>query len=64
MGSKSQSESENGKFQTVIRDNVIVILNTQNGDYLFASDLIDIRRNQWIKGAFYKSFNTVKENNK
>jgi hypothetical protein len=64
MGSKSQLESDNGKFQTEIRDNGIVILNTQNGDYLFAQDLIDIRRNHWIKGEFYKSFNMVKENNK
>jgi hypothetical protein len=64
MGSKSQSESANGILQTEIRDNVIVMLNTQNGDYLFATDLIDIRRNQWIKGALYKSLNTVNEKKK
>jgi hypothetical protein len=64
MGSKSQLESDNGKFQTEIRENGIVILNTQNGDYLFAPDLIDIRRNQWIKGEFYKSVKIVNDNNK
>ena len=64
MGSKTPQESENGKFQTEIRDNVIVILNTQNGDYLFAADLIDIRRNNWVKGEFYKSFSTAKDSNK
>ena len=63
-GSKTPIESENGKFQTEIRDNVIVILNTQNGDYLFAADLIDIRRNNWVKGEFYKSFSTAKDSNK
>lgn len=64
MGSKSQSESDNGKFQTEIRDNVILILNTQNGDYLVAPDLIDLQRNKWIKGEFYKTFKTAKDNNK
>lgn len=64
MGSKSQLESDNGKFKAEIRDNAILILNTQNGDYLIAADLIDIRRNQWIKGEFYKSFQTIKDKNK
>lgn len=64
MSSKSPQESENGKFQTEIRTNGIVILNTQNGDYLFAADMIDIRRNNWVKGEFYKSFRTAKESNK
>lgn len=60
MGTKSQSDSDNGKFKTEIRDNVVLILNTQNGDYLIATDLIDLRRNQWIKGEFYKTFNAAK----
>jgi len=64
MGTKSQSDSGNGKFQTEIRDNVVLILNTENGDYLIATDLIDLRRNQWIKGEFYKTFKTVKDKNK
>ncbi|WP_231424220.1 MULTISPECIES: hypothetical protein [Pedobacter] len=64
IGSKSQQESDNGKFQTEIRPNGIVILNTQNGDYLFAADMIDIRRNQWIKGEFYKTFNKLEDNKK
>jgi len=64
MGSKSQQESVNGKFQTEIRPNGIVILNTQTGDYLFALDVTDIRRNRWVKGEFYKSFNTDKDSNK
>ena len=64
MSSRSQVESENGKFQTEIRKNGIVILNTENGDYLFAADLIDIKRNQWVKGEFYKSFKTAKDSNK
>lgn len=64
MGTKSQSDSDNGKFRTEIRDNVVLILNTQNGDYLIATDLIDLRRNQWIKGEFYKNFKAAKDNNK
>jgi hypothetical protein len=64
MGSRSQLEPNTGKFQTEIRENGIVILNTENGDYLFASDLIDIGRNRWVKGEFYKSFRTAKDSNK
>jgi len=64
IGSKSQLETNNGKFQTTMRDNVILILNTENGDYLVAADLIDLRRNKWIKGEFYKSFKTAKDPNK
>lgn len=64
MGTKSQSDSDNGKFQTEIRDNVVLILNTQNGDYMVATDLIDLRRNQWIKGEFYKTFKAAKDTNK
>lgn len=64
MGSKSQLGSDTGKFKTEIRDGVVVILNTQNGDYLIATDQIDLRRNLWIKGEFYKSFNAGKDNGK
>ncbi|WP_029286090.1 hypothetical protein [Pedobacter sp. R20-19] len=64
MGTKSQLDADNGKFQTQIRDNVTLILNTQNGDYLIATDLIDLRRNQWIKGTFYQTFQELKDNRK
>lgn len=64
MGSKSQLDSDTGKFRTEIRDGVVVIMNTQNGDYLIATDQIDLRRNLWIKGEFYKSFKTVKDDGK
>ena len=55
MGSKSQPESDNGKFRTEISPNGIVILNTQTGEYLFAADMVDIRRVDWIKGEFYNT---------
>jgi hypothetical protein len=64
MSNKSEYNSGNGKFRSEIRDNVVLILNTENGDYIVATDLIDLRRNQWIKGEFYKIFKTVKDNNK
>jgi len=64
MSNKSQLDSDNGKFRTEIRDNVVLILNTQNGDYLIATDLIDLRRNHWIKGEFYKTFKSAKDDNK
>ncbi len=64
MGSKSQTDSDTGKFKTEMRDNVVLILNTQNGDYLIATDLGELRRNQWMKGEFYQTFKTAKGNKK
>jgi hypothetical protein len=64
MGNTSQSDASNGKFQIEIRDKVVIILNTQNGDYLVAPDMIDLQRNKWIKGEFYKSFKTAKDQNR
>lgn len=64
MGNKSQLDTSNGKFQIEIRDKVVIIMNTQNGDYLVAPDMIDLQRNKWIKGEFYKSFKTAKDQNK
>lgn len=64
MGNKSQIDSETGKFKTEMRDNVVLTLNTQNGDYLIATDIAELRRNQWIKGEFYQTFKTAKGNKK
>ena len=56
ISGKSQSEADNGKFRTEIYNNVVVILNTQNGDYIIAPDMRDVGRVQWVKGEFYKTF--------
>ncbi len=64
ISSKSQSEQENGKFRTEIRDNAVIILNSQNGDYIIAPDMRDVGRVQWVKGEFYKTFKTAKDNKK
>jgi len=61
MGTKSQADPENGKFKTEIHDNVVVILNTQNGDFIVAADLNDINFSRWKKGAFYQIFEMQKE---
>lgn len=61
MGTKSQADPENGKFKTEMRDNVVIILNTQNGDFIVATDLLDIKLNRWKKGAFYQIFDMQKE---
>ena len=63
-GQQVSDGSSNGKFQIEIRDKVVIIMNTQNGDYLVAPDMIDLQRNKWIKGEFYKSFKTAKDQNK
>lgn len=60
MSNKSQQESKNGKFTTEIRDNMVIILNTENGDYIIGKSLNDIIRDRWIKGEFYQTFKTAK----
>ncbi|TDS13169.1 hypothetical protein [Sphingobacterium paludis] len=56
MGNKSQTTNDTGKFQTQIRDNIVIITNTQNGDYIIATDRFDVNKNRWISGEFNKSF--------
>ncbi|MFD2597414.1 hypothetical protein ACFSQ3_00505 [Sphingobacterium corticis] len=60
MSNKSQQESKSGKFTTEIRDNMVIILNTENGDYIIGKSLNDIIRDRWIKGEFYQTFKTAK----
>lgn len=64
MSSKSQSDQQNGKFRSEIENNQVVILNTENGDYIIAPDMRDIGKVQWIKGQFYNTFQTAKDNKK
>ena len=64
ISGKSQSEPDNGKFRTEVFNDTVVILNTQNGDYIIAPGIRDVGKTQWIKGEFYKSFNAVKDGNK
>ncbi|KGE12580.1 hypothetical protein [Sphingobacterium deserti] len=56
MGNKSQPTYETGKFQTQIRDNMVIITNTQNGDFIIATDRFDVNKNRWIAGEFNKNF--------
>ena len=62
ISGKSHSEAENGKFRSEIFNNSVVILNTQNGDYIIAPDMRDVGKTQWIKGEFYETFKTGKDN--
>lgn len=64
MSTRSESSSDNGRFKAVIKDDIVILLNSENGDYLIATDLLDLRRNQWIKGEFYKTFKQVKDSTK
>jgi|GEM_PF-1946143 len=61
MGTKSQADPENGKFKTEMRDNAVIILNTQNGDFIVATDFNDVLFNRWKKGRFYHVFEKQNE---
>jgi len=62
ISGKSQSEPDNGKFRTEVFNDTVVILNTQNGDYIIAPGIRDVGKTQWIKGEFYSTFKTAKDN--
>lgn len=64
MSNKPSSEQIGGKFRTEVENNMIVILNTENGDYLVAPEMRDFGKVQWVKGEFYNTFKTAKDNKK
>ncbi|WP_442589058.1 hypothetical protein ACSBL2_23835 [Pedobacter sp. AW31-3R] len=65
ISSKSVTDTGGGRFRTEINNNnAVVILDTENGNYIIASDMIDAARGKWIKGEFYNTFKTAKGNKK
>ena len=61
---KSTSDQSKGKFRTEVNDHVVVILDTETGNYIIAPSMYDISKIQWIKGEFYETFKTGKDNKK
>lgn len=61
---KNNSDENEGKFKTVIGEQGIVILDSQTGAYIIAPAMRDFGKVQWIKGDFYSTHKTGKDNKK
>lgn len=61
---KNNSDENEGKFKTVIGEQSIVILDSQTGAYIIAPAMRDFGKVQWIKGDFYSTHKTGKDNKK
>lgn len=61
---KNNSDENEGKFKTVIGEQGIVILDSQTGAYIVAPTMREAGKVQWIKGDFYNTHKTGKDNKK
>ncbi|MFD2581214.1 hypothetical protein ACFSR6_01840 [Pedobacter vanadiisoli] len=62
---KNDQNQVGGKYRTEVNaNNMLVILDSETGNYIIAPDMRDIGKVQWIKGEFYKTFSTAIDNKK
>ncbi|EDM38851.1 hypothetical protein PBAL39_22300 [Pedobacter sp. BAL39] len=61
---KSSNAGENGRYQTIIRDRMTLILDTQTGKYIIGVDVKDFGKVTWVKGDFESTYNTGLDNKK
>ena len=61
---KNNNDENEGKFKTVMGEQGIVILDSQTGAYIIAPLMRDFGKVQWIKGDFYNTHKTGKDNKK
>lgn len=64
IGFKNNSSETEGKFQTVIGEKGVVILDTHTGAYILAPYIRDAGKMEWIKGEFYNTHKVSKDNKK
>ncbi|WP_316803675.1 hypothetical protein [Pedobacter nototheniae] len=61
---KNGQDQNGGRFRTEINDHVVVILDSETGNYIIAPAMYDVNKVQWLKGEFYQTFKTGKDNKK
>lgn len=61
---KNNGDENEGKFKTIMNESGIVILDSQTGAYVIAPHLNVAGKVQWIKGDFYSTHKTGKDNKK
>lgn len=61
---RGAEEQKSGKFQTVVSEKAVVILDTETGAYIIAPEIRDFGQVQWVKGDFYKTYQVGRDNKK
>ncbi|MBO9674775.1 MAG: hypothetical protein J7577_15110 [Sphingobacteriaceae bacterium] len=61
---KNDQNQAGGKYRTEAANNMLIILDSETGNYIIAPDMRDIGKVQWIKGEFNKTFSTAIDNRK
>lgn len=61
---KSGQDQSGGRFRTEVNDHVVVILDSETGNYIIAPAMYDVSKVQWLKGEFYQTFKVAKDNKK
>jgi hypothetical protein len=64
IGFKNNGDGKEGKFQAATGDKGVIILDTQTGSYIVAPFITDVGKVQWVKGDFYKTYESGKDNKK
>lgn len=62
---KNSHDQTGGRYRTEVNaTNMVVILDSETGNYIIAPEMKDFGKVQWIKGEFYKTFNIAIDNAK
>jgi len=61
---KNTQNQSSGRFQTEVHDHIVVILDSETGNYIIAPSMYDVNKIQWLKGEFYQTFKVAKDNKK
>jgi len=61
---KQNSDDQEGKYRTTMVDKGVIILDTQNGDYIFTPYLPASGKVEWYKGSFQNTHSVSADNTK
>lgn len=60
---KNGQDQSGGRYRTEVNaNNLVVILDTETGNYIIAPPIQQSGKTTWIKGEFNKTFNTAIDN--
>jgi len=60
---KNGQDQTGGRYRTEVNaGNMVVIVDSETGNYIIAPDMRDIGKVQWVKGEFNKTFSTAIDN--
>ncbi|WP_293307690.1 hypothetical protein [Pedobacter sp. UBA5917] len=60
---KNGQDQTGGRYRTEVNaNNLVVILDTETGNYIIAPNLVEAGKATWFKGEFNKTFNKAVDN--